>query len=85
MDNEIANTLIARTAALERIVTLLLADQLNRLPAEEAVALQTVVAGTFSPPKTSDLSAADDFAGRTIAFQEAIARILRAAQEIADV
>jgi hypothetical protein len=86
MDNETVNVLMARTSALERVVILLLAGELKRLPQEESEALAGIVTGAIAPPpRTTDLGVADDLAGRRIAFEETVLRILRDAREIADV
>jgi hypothetical protein len=83
VDDHTLNSLIAQISAVERVVTLLLADALHKLPLGEAEELRTHLDAKLAPPRTDDLSTADHWAGRTIEHERVLARILGAAQEIA--
>jgi hypothetical protein len=86
MDNEVLNKIIAQTSALERVVTLLLSDRLQRLPESDLLTLRLALdPDNLKPPTTSNLSDADDFAGRTLEYQRVVKRIVDAAQEIAKI
>jgi hypothetical protein len=87
MDNEVLNKLIAQASAIERVVALLLSDSLKKLSEPDRMTFENALSPegmkTLRPPRASNISDADDFAGRTIEYQRVVARILRAAQEIA--
>ena len=84
MNEEILGTIVARVAAQERILTLLLSKELRRCSESEAAVLKAAIdPDGVTPPETKDLAQADDLAGRTIVYRETVKRILDSAQEIA--
>lgn len=85
MDDHTLNNLVAQISAVERVVTLLLAEALKSLPMEDAGTLEMALSPKMTPPPAPDINTADHWAGRTIEYERVVARILKAAQEIADV
>lgn len=83
--NEEMNLLVAKIAAHERILTLLLSDRLKRLSEGDQIDLKAAIAPDgVTPPASDDIGMADDMAGRTIVYRDTVTKILRSAQEIAD-
>ena len=68
---------------MERVVTLLLSEELKRLDMNDFLTLQALLSPATKPPVAPNIDVADDWAGRTIEFERVLTRILDAALEIA--
>ena len=85
MIEEMLHTIVATQVAHERVLTLLLSDRLKRLSPSDAMVLTAALdPSSVTPPPTDNIGLADDLAGRTVVYREVVNRVLKAAQEIAN-
>ena len=76
MDREAEGAIAGRLAALEQVAVLLIAEQVKALPEGDRPFFMLKLAARAQPPATSDIDVADRLAGMTIAFEEALDRML---------